>query len=83
MYPDRFSGTGPTISTCYLMALVFDRLDWHCCGFGNYLLDRLDVLNVITSKGIFYEKGILTDNLSAEGTKALQTAEYIQYYRQR
>ena len=77
------TGNGPVISTCYLFPLLFRELGIDGCGYANYLLERMETLNVITSRGVVFEDGKLTDQLSSSGAEALQMAEYIQYMHAR
>ena len=72
-------GNGPVISTCYLFPLIFKTLGIDSCGYANYLLDRMDILNVISSRGVVFENGKMTDQLTPSGKEYLQVAEYIQY----
>ena len=72
-------GNGPVISTCYLFPLVFKELRIKSCGYANYLLERMDILNVISSRGVVFENGKMTDQLTSAGKDFLQIAEYIQY----
>lgn len=72
-------GNGPNISTCYLFPLLFREIGWDYCGYANYLLERMDVLNVISSRGVCFEKGIMTGDLSPAAENQLKMAEYIQY----
>ena len=82
LYPGVFAEKGPTISTCYLLPYVFQKLEWNSCGYSNYLIERMNTLNVITSKNIFFEHGSFTEKLSPEGEEMLELAENILYYRQ-
>ncbi len=79
-----FTGEGPMISTCYLFPLLFENLGWDGCGFCNYLLDRIDTLNVITSNGIYYEGSVFRtgkETLSDASAEALRRADAVQYFR--
>ena len=82
LYPGVFAEKGPTISTCYLLPYVFQKMEWNSCGYSNYLIERMKTLNVITSKNIFFEHGSFTEKLSPEGEEMLELAENILYYRQ-
>lgn len=77
-----FAGSGPTISVCYLMPLLFRETGWEGCGYANYLLERMGTLNVITSNGLYCEDGQFTVSPSGAGFAALQEAEYVQFYRE-
>ena len=73
------TGNGPVISTCYLFPLLFRQLGIDGCGYADYLLERMDTLNVITSRGVVFENGEMTAQLSSAGAEVLQMARYIQY----
>ena len=73
------TGNGPVISTCYLFPLLFRQLGIDGCGYADYLLERMDTLNVITSRGVVFENGKMTAQLSSAGAEVLQMARYIQY----
>ncbi len=74
-------GTGPDISACYLMNVLFDRLGWEGDSYMQYMSDMMEVLPVIHSSGIFFEYGKYATCLEAE-TKALYNELLcVEYYR--
>ena len=74
-------GTGPDISPCYLMNVLFDRLGWEGDSYMQYMSDMMEVLPVIHSSGIFFEYGKYTTHLEVE-TKALYDELLcVEYYR--
>ncbi len=73
------NGSGPMISTCYLFPLLFKQLGIDGCGYADYLMERMSTLNVITSRGVVFENGVMSDQLSSSGEDLLQMAQFIQY----
>ena len=77
----EITGTGPDISPCYLMNVLFDRLGWEGDSYMQYMSDMMEVLPVIHSSGIFFEYGKCTTHLEVE-TKALYDELLcVEYYR--
>ena len=73
------NSSGPIISTCYLFPLLFKQLGIDGCGYADYLMERMNTLNVITSRGVVFENGEMSDQLSSSGEDLLQMAQFIQY----
>ncbi|MCR5137844.1 MAG: LTA synthase family protein [Oscillospiraceae bacterium] len=80
MLETEFSGSGPLISSGYLMNVLFQALGWE----GNSVMrftDRvLTSLPVINTDGFYYEDGQFTSQLSENGSLLLQQYDNLMYY---
>lgn len=74
-----FTGTGPTISPCYLMNLVFEQCGWEGPAFLQAMDDLREVFPVVTSTGCYVVDGVFTDQIPDERQELFQNFEYLQY----
>lgn len=77
----KIIGTGPDISPCYLMNVLFDRLGWEGDSYMQYMSDMMEVLPVIHSSGIFFEHGECTPYLEVETRALYDELLCVEYYR--
>lgn len=80
-----FVGEGPTISPAYLMSVVFDACGWTGNQFIQCQRELREVLPVKHYMDLYLnpaEDGVLIQELSEEGKKALNEAMILQYYLQ-
>lgn len=74
------TGTGPTLSPCFLMAEVFSR-----CGIAGPAIAQVSAeamarVPVVHSTGVYWEDGTLTDTLSPEGQAVIDDYTRAYYY---
>lgn len=74
-----FTGTGPTISPCYLMAEVFSACGLDGPGYLRLLQETMDAVPVRHSTGVYLTGGALTENLSETQEKILEKAACMEY----
>ncbi len=77
---EDFCGTGPTVSPCYLMNLLFDRLSWDGPAFMQFTGEVLERIPVICTRGAYIEDGIFKHELSPEGAEMVRQYANLQYY---
>ncbi|MCI2055711.1 MAG: LTA synthase family protein [Oscillibacter sp.] len=80
-----FTGNGPTLSSNYLMNEVFDQCGWTGNAYMQATEDIRQTLPIITTIGRYAEGDSIgtRDDLTADGTEALQRFELLQYYWQK
>ena len=83
MLGNDFTGQGPDISPCFLMNLVFELCSWDGPAYMKAGTDLMQTVPVISSTGVYYENGSLTDVLSAENAQKLAEFEKFEYYWRR
>ncbi len=83
MLGNDFTGQGPDISPCFLMNLVFELCSWDGPAYMKAGTDLMQTVPVISSTGVYYENGALTDVLSAENAQKLAEFEKFEYYWRR
>lgn len=77
------SGEGADISPCFLMNVLFDKLE---LGAGSEYMQLMDELmntgvTAVSSSGMFVQNGTLTQQLTVDAADALNRVEIAQYYR--
>lgn len=79
-----FTGTGPDVSPCFLMNVLFDQCGW---GRGSAFMQLagqvMDRTPVVSQSGFYLEDGQLTDTPSEEAQELLSRYGIAQYYRKR
>ena len=74
-----FTGTGPTISPCYLMNLAFQQCGWEGPAFMQAMDDLREVFPVVTSNGCYVVDGMFTDQIPDDRQELFRNFEYLQY----
>lgn len=74
-----FVGTGPTISPCYLMNLVFQQCGWEGPAFMQAMDDMMETFPVVTINGGYVVDGAFTYEIPEERQALFQNFEYLQY----
>ena len=77
---DRFTGSAPTISPCYLMVQLFDRLSWKGSAFMQFTREAMQHLPVVCTRGVYVEDGVFTRSVSEQGQTLLNRYADLQYY---
>ena len=75
-----FVGEGPDISPCFLMNLVFELCSWDGPAYMRAADELMEAVPVVSSTGMYFENGELTDSLSAENAEKLAEFEKLEYY---
>ena len=77
-----FSGTGPTISPCYLMNVLFDQCGWEGPGFLKLSRQVMARLPVVHATGRYQADGLLVgeSELSGEDAALLYALRVTQFY---
>ncbi|MBR6377400.1 MAG: LTA synthase family protein [Oscillospiraceae bacterium] len=82
-YTGKGLETGPTISPCYLMNLLFDTLDW---GKGPAFLqamgDLMEDFPVYSTKGRISIRGELSTTIPGDLSARYHLMQYLSYYQQ-
>ena len=77
------TGQGPTLSPCFLMNELFDRLGWEGPAYMQYTDAVRERLPVLHTSGLYLADGVLTNTLSAEDRAMLDEFRCVQYYYRR
>lgn len=75
-----FTGTGPTISPCYLMNLAFEQCGWEGPAFMQAMDDLREVFPVVSSNGWYVVDGVFTNQMPEERYELFQRFLSLQYY---
>ncbi len=75
-----FQGQGPTISSGYLMNLLFNQLGWAGSPFLQFTNSVMERIPVISSNDYYYENETFVKELSSEGQLLMDKYEFVQYY---
>ena len=77
-----FSGTGPTISPCYLMNVLFDQCGWEGSAFTKLSGEVMEVLPIVHGKGRCLVNGQLLneEDLPEDAAALLNKLRRTQYY---
>ena len=75
-----FTGTGPDISPCFLMNVLFDRCGWEGPGYTGLTDAVLDAVPMLHTSGRYLLDGGLTDTLPADRQNLVTQMEQVQYY---
>jgi len=76
------TGTGPTVSPCYLMNLLFEQCGWKGPAFMRAMDDMRLAFPVVTTHGCYVVDGQFTDAIPASRTELFQDFLCLQYYWQ-
>lgn len=74
-----FVGEGPTVSSCYLMNLLFEQCGWDGPDFMQAMDDMREVFPVVTSNGCYVVDGVFTDEIPARRAALFSEFESLQY----
>lgn len=80
---NNFTGSGPDISPCYLMNVLFSQLGWDGTAYMKFMNDALSSLPVINTSGFYLVDGEVTDSISGSLLDQKQTIDAVQYYMRR
>ena len=75
-----FTGTGPDISPCFLMNVLFDRCGWEGPGYTKLTDSILAATPLLHASGRFLPDGVLTDTLPADRQALVEQMQKVQYY---
>lgn len=75
-----FTGTGPDISPCYLMNLLFEQCGWSGPGWLKLTNRVRSSLPVLHTTGQYLSDGTLTDTLTEQQQTLLTEMTHAQYY---
>ena len=75
-----FTGTGPDISPCFLMNVLFDLCGWEGPGYTKLTDAVLQAVPVLHTSGRYLADGTLTDALPADRQALVEQMERVQYY---
>ena len=75
-----FIGTGPDISPCFLMNVLFDQCGWEGAGYTKLTDAVLDATSLLHATGRYLTDGILTDTLTWEQQHLVDQMTHVQYY---
>lgn len=75
-----FIGTGPTISPCYLMNLVFQQCGWEGPAFMQAMNDMMETFPVVTVNSAYVVDGVFTYEIPKERQALFREFQYLQYY---
>lgn len=78
-----FIGSGPDISPCYLMNVLFSQLGWDGPAYMKFMNDAQSALPVINTSGFYFVDGEVTDSISGSLLDQKQTINKVQYYMRR
>ena len=78
-----FTGSGPDISPCYLMNVLFSQLGWDGPAYMKFMNDAQTFLPVINTSGFYLIDGEVTDSISGSLLEQKQTINKVQYYMRR
>ena len=76
----NFTGTGPDISPCFLMNVLFDQCGWEGPGYTKLTDAVLDAVPMLHTSGRYLLDGALTDSLPADIQELVKQMEHAQYY---
>ena len=77
---NEFTGTGPTISPCFLMNVLFEQCGWAGPGYTKLTDTVREEVPVLHSSGRYLSEGALTDTLGADSQTLTAQMERVQYY---
>ena len=75
-----FQGEGPDVSSCFLMNLLFDYVDWEGDAWAQATTDIWREIPVLTTVDRYLRNGELTAELDPEGQALLDTYRSLEYY---
>jgi len=75
-----FVGTGPDISPCFLMNVLFDQCGWEGPGYTALTNEVMAATPLLHTTGRYLTDGILTDALTGEQQLLVEQMTHAQYY---
>lgn len=77
-----FSGTGPTVSPCFLMNVLFDKCGWDGPGYRKLTSEVMERMPIVHSTGRCLIDGTLVyqKDLTLEDQELLRKMKYAQFY---
>lgn len=78
-----YTGEAPTVSSGYLMNILFNTLGWKGPAYMQYTEQLRQCLPVVTSTNIVYDTNGLVTELTPEQKQLLNELQAVQYYRHR
>lgn len=76
----ELTGTGPTVSPCYLMNVLFDVLGWKGPAYMQAMHDYMDIFPVVSTHGRISVDGKLVQSIPAEYTNRYRDYTCLEYY---
>ncbi|MBR1456122.1 MAG: LTA synthase family protein [Oscillospiraceae bacterium] len=76
---DDFIGEGPTVSPCFLLSVVFDKLGWEGSAFMQLTREVRDEVPVINTTGFYLVDGRLVTALDAAQQELCRRMTWAQY----
>ncbi|MCD7832138.1 MAG: sulfatase-like hydrolase/transferase [Firmicutes bacterium] len=76
-----FTGTGPTVSPCFLMNVLFDTLGWDGPAYMQATDEVMASIPVITTTGRYIVSGELVTEIPESYVELYARFSYIEYYR--
>lgn len=75
-----FQGTGPTVSPCYLMDLLFEQCGWEGPAFMQAMEDMRQVFPVVTTHGCYVVDDQFVTAIPQERQELFNDFKYLQHY---
>lgn len=76
----EFCGTGPMISPCYLMNLLFQQCSWNGPAYMQIMNEMMEVMPVISLNGVFVIDGNFGHGIPEDRASFYATFSQLQYY---
>lgn len=77
---NEFVGTGPTISPCFLMNVLFDQCGWAGPGYQKLTDEVMAATPLVHATKRYLPDGVLTNTLTEAQQELVQNMTYAQYY---
>ena len=77
---DAFIGEAPTVSPCFLMVQLFDKLSWGGPAYMHFTREVMHQIPILCTRGVYVEDGLFTRELSEPGQKMISCYANLQYY---
>ena len=77
---DNFTGVAPTVSPCFMMNVLFQRLGWKGPAFMQFTDTVMERIPVLNEKEAYMENGVFTNRLSETGLAIMKHYQNMQYY---
>ena len=75
-----FTGTGPDISPCFLMNVLFELCGWDGPGYTKLTDALLEAVPMLHTSGRYLSDGSITDTLPADRRELVEQMQCVQYY---
>lgn len=78
----EFTGTGPTISPCFLMNVLFDKCQWEGPGFLKFTNEVMQEIPIVHTTGRYQIDGVMVDasGLTPEQAQLVSRMKQTQFY---